>query len=181
MTSFVHVDQPTVHPGVARAEAAFDQIRSARLNTVGASGLAALLLSAIVMSLLVGMDNLATSVDEGDLLVGWLVMWAVAFVVLALCANTVRSFAERATVGWRAHAERRVAARADAQFLAYARLDSRSMQDLQAAASRHEAEQDALSVPVREQAQALMAQRSAEMKTPTLYEAMRRVNLGKYY
>jgi hypothetical protein len=132
MTSFVHVDQPTVHPGVARAEAAFAQIRSARLNTVGASGLAALLLSAIVAALLVGMDNLATSLDEGDLLVGWLVMWAVAFVVLALSANTVRALATRATAGWRAQARRRAAARADAQFLAYARFDSRAMRPLRA-------------------------------------------------
>ena len=50
MTSFVHVDQPATHPGVARAEAVIDRIRAARRSFDGARGLAALLLAAIVAS-----------------------------------------------------------------------------------------------------------------------------------
>jgi hypothetical protein len=168
MTSFVHVDQPTAHPGVSRAEAAFTQLRTARLNLVGASGLAAFLLCAIVAALVVGTDHLAESVDEGGLLAVWLVMWAMAFVVLALVAHRISALAARVGAGWNAYSQRRASAHADAQFMVLARQDARVMHDLQAAASRQEADKGVVSAKSSTQA-------------PTLYEAMRRVNMGKYY
>ena len=136
MTSFVHVDQPTEHPGVSRAGAAFSELRNTRLDTVGAAGLAALLLSIIVAALVVGADHLADSLEDGGLLTAWLVMWAVVFVVMALVANRVGALFVRARTGWNAYSQRRAAAAADAKFLAYARYDTRVMHELQAEIGR---------------------------------------------
>eukprot|EP01036_Dinobryon_divergens_P053252 gene53252-71197_t len=56
MTSFVHVDQPTVHPGVRRAEVLFGQIQAARAGANGARPLIALLIVAIAAAVLVVTD-----------------------------------------------------------------------------------------------------------------------------
>ena len=180
MTSFVHVEQPAAHPGVARAEAVFDHLRATG-NFNGSRGLAALLLAAIVSAMLVVADKLVSNLNEGGLLAAWLVMWGVAFVALAFFADTARTLAVRATAGWTAYARRRQAAQADARFLAYAKYDQRIMNDIQAAVTRHEAVSGAPAAVPAQLARAMMAQRSADVKVPTLYEAMRRVNLGKYY
>ena len=160
MTSFVHVEQPATHPGVARAEAVIDHIRAARRGFDGARGLAALLLAAIVASLLVVTDTLISTWNDGGLLVAWLVLWGVAFAAMAFFAGTARSLAVRAVAAVRATARRRAAARADAQFMAYAQQDPRILRDLQAISTRQEAD-------------------SADV--PTLYAALRNVNLGQHY
>ena len=132
MTSFVHVEQPTTHPGVVRAEAAIQHVRAARHKFDGARGLAALLLAAIVSSLLVAADKLMSTWNDGGLLVAWVVLWGVAFAALAFFAGTARTLAVRAVVGLRAFAARRAAARADEQLLEYARLDPRMLRELSA-------------------------------------------------
>lgn len=136
MTSFVHVDTPATHAGVVRAEAVVEQ---ARRSFDGARGLAALLLAAIVSSLLVAADRLMSSTEEGGLLVLWAVLWGVAFVAISLFAGTARSLASRIIVAARKSARRRAAERADEQFLAYAKFDPRILRDLQVIATRHEA------------------------------------------
>ena len=174
MTSFVHVEQPLSHPGVARAEALADHFSAARRNVDGARGLAALLLAAIVSAMLVVADRLIAS--EGSLLALWAVMWVVAFVAIAFFSTSARNLANRSIDGWRAHSVRRAAARADERFLAYAKLDTRIMQELQAAATRQES-----TAVAQEQVLVQSTARRADAQIPTLYEAMRRVNLGKYY
>jgi len=181
MTSFVHVEQPAAHPGVTRAEAVFDHLRTAGHGIDGSRGLAALLLAAVVSALLVVADKLVSNLNEGGLLAAWLVMWAVAFVALAFFAGTARTLATRATVSWRAYARRHAAAQADARFLAHAKHDARIMNDIQAAVTRHEAVTGVTAKVPAQLSRAIVAQRSADVKVPTLYEAMRRVNLGKYY
>jgi hypothetical protein len=166
MTSFVHVEQPATHPGVARAEAVIDHIRAARRSFDGARGLAALLLAAIVASLLVVADTLISTWNDGGLLVAWLVLWGVGFAAIGLFAGTARNLAVRAVAAVRATARRRAAARADEQFLAYAKHDPRILRDLQAISTRQEADS---------------AKLAADASTPTLYSALRRVNLGQYY
>ncbi|MGJ7509169.1 hypothetical protein [Variovorax sp. GT1P44] len=182
MTSFVHVDTPETHPGVVRAEAVIERIRGARRGFDGARGLAALLLGAIVASLLVVADRLMATSEEGGLLVAWVVLWGVAFVAIALFAGTARSLATRAIASARESARRRAAARADEQFMAYARHDPRILRDLQAIATRQEAAAEAeTSVDIKTQALERIAKRSPSVRAPTLHEAMRRVNLGQYY
>lgn len=181
MTSFVHVEQPTAHPGVTRAEAVVDHFRAAGSRFDGAHGLAALMLAAVVAALLVVADKLVSNLNEGGLLAAWLVMWAVAFIALAFFAETARATALSTVDAFKAYGERRALARADEQFLAYAKYDARVMQELSAAATRHEAAEFVAPVTARLQAEALAAKRSADVQLPTLYEAMRRVNMGKYY
>lgn len=168
MTSFVHVEQPATHPGVARAEAVIDHIRAARRSFDGARGLAALLLAAIVASLLVVADTLISTWNDGGLLFAWLVLWGVGFAAIGLFAGTARRLAVGAMTAIRATARRRAAARADEQFLAYAEQDPRILRDLQAISTRQEA--------VSAEASA-----SADANVPTLYSALRRVNLGQHY
>ncbi|VTU15494.1 hypothetical protein H6CHR_00249 [Variovorax sp. PBL-H6] len=172
MTSFVHVEQPATHPGVARAEAVIDHIRSARRSFDGARGLAALLLAAIVASLLVVADSLISTWNDGGLLVAWLVMWGVGFAALGLFAGTARSVAVRTVTAVRTSARRMAAARADEQFLAYAKQDPRILRDLQAISTRQETEATEI---------AASAKIAADASVPTLYSALRAVNLGQHY
>jgi hypothetical protein len=181
MTSFVHVDTPATHPGVVRAEAVIERVRSARRGFDGARGLAALLLAAIVSSLLVVADRLMSTSEEGGLLVAWVVLWGVAFVAIALFASTARAVATRAVASARGAARRRAAARADEQFMAYAKHDPRILRDLQAISTRQEAAEVAAPATNKEKALEVVAKRSTNVRTPTLHEAMRRVNLGQYY
>ena len=141
MTSFVHVDQPTEHPGVRRAEILFGQIQAARAGAHGARPLIAL---------------------------------------FALFAGSVRK-SSLATL-WREAADRRAQARADARFLATAQSDPRIMQELQAAVWRQQSD-DVVSVEAVAKVDALarMNRRSQEVRMPTLYEAMRRMNSSRYY
>ena len=53
MTSFAHVDYPTEHPGVVRAENAAAAIKDIAHNFDGARGAASLLLAAVVSALMV--------------------------------------------------------------------------------------------------------------------------------
>jgi hypothetical protein len=181
MTSFIHVEQPATHPGVVRAEAFIERVRSMRLD--GARGLAALLLAAIVSSLLVVADKLMSTTDDGGLLVAWVGLWAVAFVSLAFFAAPARRFAAGIVAASRSASRRRAAARADEQFMAYAQQDPRILSDLQAIITRQESLTEAATpvVTATQKSLEIVAQRSTDAQIPTLYEAMRRVNLGKYY
>ncbi|MDM0014344.1 hypothetical protein QTH87_18030 [Variovorax sp. J22P168] len=180
MTSFVHVDQPISHPGVERAEAVVERVRAARRGFDGARGLSALLLAAIVSSMLVVADKLVATTDEGGLLMAW-VLWGVAFFGLALFAGTARSLAVRVIASGRAGAARRAAARADEKFLAYAQHDPRILSELNIIAT-HQQQAD-VEAPLVGRSRSLdrVAERSANVRIPSLYEAMRRVNLGQYY
>jgi len=174
MTSFVHVDQPLTHPGVERAEAVIDQLREARKSFDGARGLAALLLGAVVSAVLVIADRLVVNMSDGGLLLGWVVLWGLAFIALALLADTARSMAQRSVALWKRGAERRRLARADAQFMAYAQFDPRVMHELEAAQARQKAE-ETVAAPV------VVQPGVARTSMPTLYEATRRVRTSYYY
>ena len=138
MTTFIQVDQPLQHPGVARAEAVIDQLRGARRRFDGARGLAALLLGAVLVAVLIVADRLVVHMADGALLLGWVVLWGLAFVAMALLADTARALALRTLALWQRGARRRELARADARFMACAQLDSRVMQELQLALTRQE-------------------------------------------
>ena len=140
MTSFVHVDQPTVHPGVRRAEVLFGQVQAARAGGKGAFPLIALFVLAIVAAVLVVADKLVSNWDEGALLAAWTMLCAAAIGLFALFAGALGQ-SEGGLAGlWRAGAERRAAARADARFLETAKNDPRVMHELQAAVWRQQSE-----------------------------------------
>ena len=173
--SFVHVDQPSQHAGVARAEAVVSQLRDTRSRINGARGMAAILLAAVVGAILVVVDHMASNLEDGEMLAIWAVVSALFFVALAVGASALRPVGARLATAWKNAAERRANARADAQFMAYAAFDPRVMHDLQVAISRHEAQNPA------EPAVAVRAQRKLASEMTSMYEASRRVRMAQYY
>jgi hypothetical protein len=136
MTSFVHIDYPTQHPGVTRVESAVAAAGRLRKGFDGTRGLATMLLAAIVAALVVVADQLVDTWADGHLLAAWVVLWVVGFAATALFADTARHLAKRTVAGLDAWSQRVARARADARLLELARKDPRVMADLQAAMSR---------------------------------------------
>ena len=138
MTSFVHLEYSTKHPGVARVESAIEAAQHLRQGFSGTRGLAKLLLSAIAAAVMVVAYQVMDSLAEGHLLVLWVGLWVVAFVALAVFANTARQLAARIKAGLDGWSRRLAEARADERLWAMARVDSRVMADLQQAMMRRE-------------------------------------------
>jgi hypothetical protein len=134
-TSFAHVDYPTTHPGVARAERAAESLQALVSGFDGARGAATLLLAAIVSALLVVANQVVDTWTEGHLLAAWVVLWTLAFAALGLLAAPVR----RATRGLRAWARDTAVARreadADRKLWDVAVTDARVMADISRAMS----------------------------------------------
>lgn len=130
MTSFVHVDQPTEHPGVVRAERAAQLVAQTARNFSGARGLATLLLAAIVAAMLVVANQVIETWTEGHLLAAWIVMWTVAFAGLALLASPARRASEALAVGFKGWAASRKQAAEDDKLWQVALSDARVMADI---------------------------------------------------
>lgn len=176
MSSFIHIDQPVEHPGINRASAAFDHVRNAGHSFNGARGLAAVLLAAMVSALLVVADRVISSWSDGGLVVGWIALWAVGFVALALFSDSTRALATRVSASWRVNARRRTSDRQDRQLWRVAQSDSRVMADIEAAISRASD-----SAPAQASVAGVQALRRANLNEPSMYEATRRVRIAKYY
>ena len=104
--------------------------------TVQARSLAAFLLAATLAALLVAADQLIETWTDDHLLMGWVVLWTVAFVGLAFLARPMRLLSIRlanAWVAWLAQQSRRAQ---DERFWADACLDPRLMADIVAAQTR---------------------------------------------
>lgn len=135
MTSFAHVDYPTQHPGVVRAERVVGNIRelASHFNATRAS--ASLLLAAVVSALMVVANQVVETWTEGHLLAAWIIMWTIAFAALALLAWP----AKRAAAGIRGFfktwkAQRQQAAQ-DEELWNLALSDARVMADISRAMS----------------------------------------------
>jgi hypothetical protein len=136
MTSFVHVEQPTQHPGVARAERAIDTLKEVAHGFDGARGAASLLLAAIVAALLVVANQVIDTWSEGHLLAAWIVMWTVAFAALALFAAPARRAAVGLRSAFKSWAASREQAASDARIWEVALTDARVMADISRAMDR---------------------------------------------
>ena len=130
MTSFVHVDQPTDHPGVVRAERAASLIAAAVCGIGRSYSSATLLLAAMVSALLVVANQVIDTWTEGHLLAAWIVMWTVAFAALALLAVPAGRAAAGLRTAWsRSNAARKQAAE-DQKLWEVALTDARLMADI---------------------------------------------------
>ncbi len=138
MTSFVHLEYATEHPGVARVESAVVAAQHLRQGFSATNGLAMLLLSAIAAAVMVVAYQVMDSLAEGHLLAMWMGLWAVAFIALAVFANTTRRLAVRLKAGLDAWSRSMAEARADERLWAMAKTDARVMADLQSAITRSE-------------------------------------------
>ena len=130
MTSFAHVDYPTEHPGVVRAENAAAALKSVAANFDGARGAATLLLAAVVSALLVVANQVIDTWSEGHLLAAWMVLWLVAFAALALLSAPARRAAAALRVGVAGWAESRRRAAEDERTWQVAMKDPRIMAEL---------------------------------------------------
>ncbi|HSI52730.1 MAG: hypothetical protein ACAH21_09365 [Ramlibacter sp.] len=135
MTSFAHVDHPTEHPGVMRAERLAEAVAKAARNFDGARAGASMLLAAIVAALMVVANQVIDTWTEGHLLAAWIVMWAVAFAALALLASPARRAVASLRAGTRQWAAARKQAAQDEKLWAIALTDARVMADISRAMS----------------------------------------------
>ena len=138
MTAFVHIDYPSQHPGVERAEHVIENFERVTATFDGARGVATLLLAALVSALLVVANEVIETWSDGHLLAAWIALWLVGFAALALLARPMRSLTVHAPQAWR----RRVAAlrqsAQDARMWDFAQHDSRVMADILCAKVRAE-------------------------------------------
>ena len=146
MTSFVHVAQPTEHPGVARAEHAAESIKQVAASMLSARGAASLLLAAIVSALLVIANQVIDTWTEGHLMLAWISMWTIGFAALALAAGPVRAGVRRSRLQLRKWGAARRAAAQDEALWQVALTDARVMSDISRAMSQ-KAGRDVLSYP----------------------------------
>ncbi len=138
MTGFVVSYYPTVHPGVARLEAAAEGLGELGRRMSGGRGLAAALLAGLVAAVLVVAFQVMDSLAEGHLLVIWMGVWLVGFAALALLASPSHQMAGflRNTVQTRL--QRLARERADERMWAVACSDPRLMSELLATSQREQ-------------------------------------------
>lgn len=173
MTSFVHLEYSNQHPGVARVESAVASAKKIKRNFSGARGLAILLLSAIGAAVLVVAYQVMDSVAEGQLLVLWTGLWAVAFATLAVCASTARAVAANLKASLDSWSRNLAAKRADERLWAMAKTDPRVMADLQCAISRSEFGNDPRDESLRFVAPAMSAVKTTTKAIPPGTDLMR--------
>ena len=135
MTSFVQPTYPTHHQGVERAEHAAENVSYAVHQFTGARGLATFVLAAVVSALLFAANQLMEDWADGHLMAAWIVLWAVAFAVLAILATPIRNTvlqvkAFDGSAMYAAWSARRKARLSDEKMWNYARQDSRLMADI---------------------------------------------------
>jgi hypothetical protein len=135
MTSFVHVDYPTQHPGVVRAENAIAALKNAAAGFDGARGAASLMLAAVVAALLVVANQVIDTWGDGHLLAAWMVLWVVAFAAIALLATPARRVSVALRSGYKAWMESRRQTAEDQRTWNAALQDARMMADLSRAMS----------------------------------------------
>ena len=110
----------------------------------GARGLSALLLAAVVATLVVIADQLINTWADGHLMLAWVLLWAVVFAGLALFADTARRMARRTIAALDDWSRSMAEARAEMRLWEIARQDPRVMSELMAARHRTDEEADVL-------------------------------------
>ena len=135
MTSYAHVNYPTEHPGVVRAENAIAALQNIAAGFDGARGAASLMLAAVVAALLVVANQVIDTWGEGHLLAAWMLLWAVAFAAIALLAAPARRASVMLRTSYKAWVESRRQAAEDQRTWSVALQDARVMADLSRAMS----------------------------------------------
>lgn len=111
---------------------------AAGVKPVGSKAVAGMLLAAVLASVLVVADQLIDTWADGHLLAGWVALWVVIFVALALLVHPLRRWTSGLAAGFARSMERAKQRRLDAQMWEYARHDPRVMAELQTALVRNQ-------------------------------------------
>jgi hypothetical protein len=130
MTSFVHIDYPSEHPGVVRAERLVQEVRHLAQHFDGARASATLLVAAIVAALLVAANQVIDTWSDGHLMAAWIVMWTVGFAALGLLTGPARRTAAGVRLGMRRWSVARKQAADDQKLWSIAQDDARVMADI---------------------------------------------------
>ena len=138
MASFIQPSYPAQHQGVVRIESAVGAVRAMRRGFDSTKGLSAMLLAAMVSSLVVVADQLIDTWADGHLMVAWIALWLVGFAALAVFAGAARKLASTVVGALDAWSQRVAQARSDERLWAIARTDPRVRADLNAAMARSE-------------------------------------------
>ena len=133
MTTFIQPSFPTRHAGVERMTSAADALRGGFNST---NSLSAMLLAAMVSSLVVVADQLMDTWAEGHLMLAWIALWVVGFAAVAVFAGAARKLASAVVQSLDAWSARVAQRRADERLWSSAKADPRIMADLNAAMSR---------------------------------------------
>ena len=147
--NFVHLEYPTSHPGVERAEQALVNIKHMAESFSPTRTLAAMLLAAVVSAFVVVADQMIDTWADGHLLAAWVALWAVAFAAAGLFAGTSKTLAFQIKKGLDAWSAKLAQNRADDRMWAIAQTDARLMSDLQSAMGREEVSTDGSSATQR--------------------------------
>jgi hypothetical protein len=134
-TSFVSVNFPAQHPGVARAERSFGAWAQLARAFDSSRAMSSLLLAAIVAALVVVANQVVDTWTEGHLLAAWIVLWTVAFAALALLAVPARHATSAVRTSLKAWSKRRLREAQDEQYWQAALADARVMADISRAMS----------------------------------------------
>ena len=138
MTMFMQSSFPAQHMGIARVELAVSSMKSMKRDFDSTKGLAAMLLAAMVSSLVVVADQLIDTWADGHLMVAWVSLWVVGFVALGLFAGAARNVAQATMSALNAWSRRVAQNRADERMWVIAKSDSRVMADLIAIREKQE-------------------------------------------
>ena len=130
MTNFAHVDYPTEHSAVIRAQNAAAAIKGIAASFDSARGASSLLLAAVVSALLVVANQVIDTWSEGHLLAAWMVLWLVAFAALALLSAPARRAAASLRAGFARWVESNRRAAEDQRTWQVAIRDPRIMAEL---------------------------------------------------
>lgn len=125
-------------PSTRRAAAMTQPVATPTPSGVGVRSLSVMLLAAAVSTLVLVADQYGSALTDGDLFMGWVLMWVVVFASMALFAGTARSLAARAISvldGW---SRARARSRAEVRMWEIARTDPRIMAELTQARMRAE-------------------------------------------
>ena len=136
--NFVHLEYPTTHPGVARAEQAIANIKHMGETFSPTRTLAAMLLAAVVAAFVVVADQMIDTWADGHLMAAWVTLWAVAFAAVGLFGGASKAWALQIKNGLDTWSANLAQSRADQRMWALAQTDTRMMADLDGAFARDE-------------------------------------------
>jgi hypothetical protein len=126
MTTFVQIDYSTEHSGVERLERSAQFLRTTWRRTARGT----VVLAAVIAAALVLANQVVDNLTDGHLMAGWIVMWLVAFGVLALFAEPARGLAKQLSAAAKARRERRRQSAEDRRLWELALIDARVMADI---------------------------------------------------
>ncbi len=136
MANIIHSNFSAPHSAAGRAGSPTRVAGSMRGGFDSAKGLSAMLLAAMVSSLVVVADPLIDAWSEGHLLVAWVALWLVGFVALGVFAGAARKLAGLAVIYLDAWSVNIAKSRANKRMWLIAKSDPRLMSELTAAMDR---------------------------------------------